>query len=178
MPETNAHTEAPGGPKKPFPPFAAETFASQLLWFGLTFVALYVLMAKVALPRIAAILEARRRHIADDFAAAESLKRQSSAALAAYEQALADARDRAHAIASETHHQLMAEAEDRRRALEDKLNAQLAEAERAIAATKSAAMANVHTIAVDAAAAIVERLIGKTPAAKSINKAVDEVLKR
>jgi F-type H+-transporting ATPase subunit b len=178
MPETNAHTQAPGGPKEPFPPFQVQTFASQLFWLALTFIALYVLMAKVALPRIAGIMESRRRHIADDLAAAESLKQQSSAALAAYEKALADARNRAHAIASETHHQLMTEAETRRRALEEKLNAQLAEAETAIAATKSAAMANVHTIAVDAAAAIVEQLIGTTPAAKSIDKAVDEVLKR
>jgi F-type H+-transporting ATPase subunit b len=133
-------------------------------------------MAKVALPRIAAILENRRRHISDDLAAAENLKQQASAALAAYEKALADARNRAHAIAGETHHQLMIEVETRRRALEEKLNAQLAEAETAIATTKSAAMANVRTIAVDAAAAIVEHLIGTTPMAKSIDKAVDEVL--
>jgi F-type H+-transporting ATPase subunit b len=145
---------------------------------ALTFIGLYVLMAKVALPRIAAILENRRRHITDDLAAAENLKPQSSAALAAYEKALADARDCAHAIASETHHQLMIEAETRRRALEEKLNAQLAEGETAIAATKSAAMANVRTIAVDAAAAIVEHLIGTTPTARSIDKAVDEVFER
>jgi F-type H+-transporting ATPase subunit b len=178
MPETNAHTEAPGGPKEPFPPFQTQTFASQLFWLALTFIGLYLLMAKVALPRIAAILENRRRHISDDLAAAENLKQQSSAALAAYEKALADARDRAHAIASETHHQLMIEAETRRHALEEKLNARLAEAETAIAATKSAAMANVRTIAVDAAAAIVEHLIGTAPTAKSIDKAVDEVLER
>ena len=96
-----------------------QTFASQLFWLALTFIGLYVLMAKVALPRIAAILENRRRHITDDLAAAENLKQQSSAALAAYEKALADARDRAHAIASETHHQLMIEIETRRRLLED-----------------------------------------------------------
>jgi F-type H+-transporting ATPase subunit b len=178
MPETNAHTQAPGGPKEAFPPFQVETFASQLFWLALTFIGLYLLMAKVALPRIAGILESRRRHIGDDLAAAENLKQQSAAALAAYERALADARDRAHAIASETHHQLMNEVEARRRALEEKLNAQLAEAETAIAATKTAAMANVHAIAVDAAAAIVAHLIGTTPAAKSIDKAVDEVLKR
>jgi len=63
--------------------------------------------------------ENRRRHISDDLAAAENLKQQASAALAAYEKALADARDRAHTIASETHHQLMIEIETRRRLLED-----------------------------------------------------------
>jgi F-type H+-transporting ATPase subunit b len=178
MPETKAHTQEPGGPKEPFPPFQVQTFPSQLFWLAVTFVALYLLMAKVALPRIAAILEARRARIADDLSTAETLKQQSAAALEAYEKALADARNRAHSIALDTRAQLMAEADARRRALEDKLNAQLTEAEKVIAATKSAAMANVHAIAVDAAAAIVEHLIGTTPSAKSIDKAVDEVLKR
>ena len=51
-----------------FPPFEKQTFASQLLWFTLTFVVLYLLMSRVALPRIGSILEERRRHIADDLA--------------------------------------------------------------------------------------------------------------
>ena len=74
--------------------------------------------------------------------------------------------------------QAHAEGEERRKALEAKLNAQLAEAEKPIAATKSAAMANVRGIAVDAAAAIVERLIGMAPPAPPSRPAVDEALKR
>ena len=65
-----------------------------------------------------------------------------------------------------------------RKTLETKLNAQLAEAEKAIAGTKSAAMANVRGIAVDAAGAIVERLVGTAPAAPAVAAAVDEALKR
>ena len=51
----------------------------------------------------------------------------------------------------------------RRKTLEDELNAKLAEAEKTIAATKQAAMANVRGIADDATKAIVERLIGTAP---------------
>ena len=92
------------------------------------------------------------------------MKEESEAALAAYEKSLAEARNRAQAIGAEIRDKLHAEGEERRKALEAKLNSELAEAEKAIAATKSAAMANVRTIAVDAAGAIVQRLIGTAPA--------------
>lgn len=175
---TKAHTEQPGGHKAPFPPFQGETFASQLLWFAICFVALYLLMAKVALPRIGGILAERRQHIEDDLTAAQRLRDESDAELAAYEKALADARGRAQAIANETRDKLNAEAERARKALEQELHAKLAEAERTIAATKQAALANVRGIALEAAAAIVERLSGSAAPAGAVESAVDNVLKR
>jgi F-type H+-transporting ATPase subunit b len=168
-------TQAPGGP--PFPPFVKEHFASQLFWLALCFVVLYVLMAKVALPRVGAILEARRERIAADFAQAQRHKEESEAAMAAYEKALADARNRAQAIANETRDELMAEAGAARKVLEHDLNAKLAEAEQTIAATKRAAMANVRGVAVEAAHAIVQRLIGVAPAKNVVARAVDRALK-
>jgi F-type H+-transporting ATPase subunit b len=176
MAETNAHTEVPPGGKAMFPPFQKETFPSQLFWLTITFIALYVVLARIALPQIGAIFRARRERIGGDLAEAQKLKSESDAALAAYEKALAEARGRAQSIADETSHRLNAEAEERRKALEAELNAKLAEAERAIAATKSAAMANVHAIAAEAAAAIVERLIGTAPAESAVKAAVEDAL--
>src|SRR5215510_5979195 len=96
----NAHTEAPGGGHKTsFPPFQKDTFPSQLLWLAISFVALYVLMAKVALPRIGSIMAARQGHIDADLGQAQRLKEQSEATLAAYEKALAEARGRAQQLA-------------------------------------------------------------------------------
>src|SRR2546421_392474 len=175
---TGAHTEQPGGHKGAFPPFAKETFASQILWLVITFVALYLLISRIAIPRIGGIFEEREKRIQGDFAQAQRAKEESEAALAAYEKALADARNRAQAIGAEIRDKLNAEAEERRKALEGKLNAQLAEAEKQIAATKAAAMTNVRGIAVETASAIVERLIGSAPPAPAVAAAVDETLKR
>ncbi len=175
---TKATTEAPGGAKPQFPPFNSETFASQLIWFAIAFVLLYVLMSRVALPRIGNIVTARADRIADDLAAAQKLKDESDAASAAYEKTLADARGNAHAIAGEMRDKLMAEADARRKTLEAELNERLQQAEKTIAQTKTAAMANVRAIATDAAAAIVERLIGAKPETKSVTEAVDRALKR
>jgi F-type H+-transporting ATPase subunit b len=175
---TNAHTEHPGGGKPQFPPFNKETFASQLVWFVIFFIILYVLIGRFAIPRIGGIIEARRNRVEGDLAEANRLKEQSDAALKAYEKSLADARGRAQTLANETRDKLNAEAEERRKALERQLNAKLAEAEKIIAATKTAAMANVHGIAVETAAAIVQRLIGTAPAGNAVEAAVADVLKR
>lgn len=175
---TSAHTEAPSGPKGAFPPFQRDTFASQLVWLAVFFVLLYVMMSRVAIPRIDGIMQARSGRIDDDLAEAKRLKDQSDAALAAYEKSLADARTRAQALAGETRDKLAAEAEVTRKKLEAELNEKLATAESSIAATKTAAMANVRNIAVDTAGSIVERLIGQAPAPAAVESAVADILKR
>jgi F-type H+-transporting ATPase subunit b len=174
---TKSHTEAPSGAKPTFPPFAKETFASQLVWLAITFVALYLMISRIAVPRIGGIIDERQKRIEGDFAAAQRMKDESEAALAAYEKSLADARNRAQSIGAEVRDKLNAEADVNRKATEARLNAQLADAEKQIAATKSSAMTNVRGIAADAAAAIVERLTGTAPSAPAVASAVDDALK-
>jgi len=177
MAETTAHTEA-HGEKHAFPPFESQHFPSQLFWLALTFILLYALMARVALPRIGGILAARSKHIADDLSAAQRFKEQSETANAAYLKSLADARTRAQAIAHDTREQQAAQAEATNKKLEAQLHDKLAAAEQSIAATRGAAMSNVAGIAADTAAAIVERLIGTAPAQSDVAAAVAEVSKR
>jgi F-type H+-transporting ATPase subunit b len=176
MAETTAHTEAPGE-KHAFPPFESQHFPSQLFWLALTFILLYVLMSRIALPRVAGIFAAREKRISDDLAAANRFKEQSEAANAAYQKSLADARARAQSIAAETREQQSAQADATNKKLEAQLNDKLAAAEQSIAATRRAAMGNVGSIAAETAAAIVERLIGTAPAPGDVTAAVAEVSK-
>src|SRR5215831_21327083 len=161
-----------------FPPFDSHTFASQLFWLALAFIALYLLMSRIALPRIGSILEARRQRIQDDLAEAQRFKDASDAAIAAHEKALAEARGRAQALANETREKAAAAAEARRKQVDAQLGTRIADAEKSIAKTRSAAMANVHGIASDTAGAIVERLTGIAPASRDVAEAVSNVLKR
>jgi F-type H+-transporting ATPase subunit b len=160
-----------------FPPFDAHTFASQLIWLAIAFVLLYALMSKLALPRVAAIIDNRQKAIDGDIAEAGRLKTRSDEAVAAYEKALADARARAQALANETRDKQAAEAAARRKTLEDELNGKLAEAEKTIATTKQAAMVNVRGIAEDATRAIIERLLGTVPSDQAVSDAVAGALK-
>jgi F-type H+-transporting ATPase subunit b len=177
MAETEAHTEAPGE-KHTFPPFESQNFPSQLFWLALTFILLYVLMSRIALPRIGSIFAERSKRISDDLAAANRFKEQSEAANTAYQKSLADARARAQSIAAETHNQQAAQAEATNKKLEAQLHDKLAAAEQSIAATRNTAMANVGSIATETAAAIVERLIGTAPAPGDVSAAVADVSKR
>ena len=172
-----AHTEAEGGHKAPFPPFQKDTFASQLVSLLIAFVALYLIVSKIALPRVGGLLDERQNKIEGDLAGAQTLRDESDAALKAYESELAAARSRAQAISTETREKLNAASEAERKTLEGRLSVKLAEAEKTIAATREAAMSNVRSIASDAAIAIVQRLTGIAPDRRSVNKAVDASLK-
>jgi F-type H+-transporting ATPase subunit b len=172
-----AHTAAEGGHKPPFPPFDSSTFASQLVSLLIAFVALYLIVSRIALPRVGSLLDARQNAIEGDLAEAQTLKDASDAALKAYESELAAARSRAQAISAETREKLNAAAAAERTTLERRLAVKLAEAEKTIAATRERAMGNVRSIAADTAAAIVQRLTGLVPDGKSVDSAVDASLK-
>ena len=141
------------------------------------FAALYLIVSRIALPRVGGVIDARANTIEGDLADAQKLKDQSDGALKAYESELAAARSRAQAIGAETREKLNAASEAERKSLEEKLSVKLADAEKTIASTREAAMSNVRGIAADAAAAIVHRLTGVQPDAQAVNSAVDASLK-
>jgi F-type H+-transporting ATPase subunit b len=173
---TTAHTEADAHGRA-FPPFQKDTFASQLVSLLIAFVALYLIVSRVALPRVGRVLDDRSNAIEGDLAEAQKLKDASDSALKAYEAELATARSRAQAIGTETREKLNAASDAERKTLEERLSVKLAEAEKTIASTREAAMRNVRGIAADAAAAIVQRLTGLAPDGKSVESAVDASLK-
>jgi F-type H+-transporting ATPase subunit b len=144
----------------------------QLIWLLITFGILYLLMVKVALPRIGSVLEARADRIKNDLAEADKLRRQTEEAIAAYEQALAEAKQKAHAIIEEGRAKLKAETAAERAKLDAELTKRGAEAEKRIEAAKISAMREVNAVAADVAADIVRQLIGIAPPKAEVEKAV------
>src|ERR1700741_5633936 len=96
--KAGAHTEADGGHGGAFPPFDTSTFPSQLVSLAITFVALYLIVSRIALPRVGAVIDARQNKIEGDLAEAQKLKDESESAIKAYESDLAAARSKAQAI--------------------------------------------------------------------------------
>ena len=172
---THAGTEVPAGgahgESGGFPPFDSSTFSSQIFWIVLTFGLFYWFMKRVITPRIGAMLDTRRERIAGDIDQASRAKAEADAAVAAYEQELAEARGNATAIGQKARDEAKAEAEAARKAVEASLDAKLEESERRIAAIKASAMNDVGAIAEETAAAIVEQLSGR-PARAEVAAAV------
>lgn len=152
-------------------------WAPQLIWLVLTFGILYLLMLKVALPRIGSVLDMRRAHIARDIDTAETLRRETEEAIAAYEQAIAEAKLKAQNIAQEGRAKLNEEIATERVKLDRQLAAKSKEAEARIDEAKASALKEVNKVAADVAADIVQRLIGVTPSGSELAKAVEAARK-
>lgn len=160
------------------PQLDAEYFAPQLFWLVVSFVLLYLLMSRVALPRIAGVIEERRDKIADDLDKAQALKKEADAALEAYEKALAEAHARAQAITAEARANLKAEGDALRMELDRTLAERASEAEARIRQAKAAALANLKPAAAEVAAAIVSKLLGETIPQEEAERAVGATLRR
>jgi F-type H+-transporting ATPase subunit b len=155
-----------------FPPFDPATFGSQLFWLAICFGALYLLMSRVALPRVGGILNERSNRVAADLAEAGRLKEETDAAIAAYEQGLAEARQNAHAIGQKGRDAAKAEIDADRRRIEADLQTKLSAAEARVGDVKTRALAEVDAIARDATEAIVETLVGRGIGKAEIAQAV------
>lgn len=148
-------------------------FPPQLVWLVISFVILYIAMAKVAVPRISEVLESRQDRIARDLDEAKRLSEESDKAKAEYEAALDDARSKAHAMVSELKAGLAKDQEASQADLEAKLAEKAKSAEKSIADAKETALSNVRTIAGEAAKATVAKLVSIELADKDVEAAVD-----
>lgn len=167
---------SPGG-ETVFPPFDGASFASQLLWLAIAFGALWLLMGKVALPRVERLLKERRDKITGDLDEAQRLKLESEAAAASYDRALAEARRGAQKLADDARAEVTGAFDAKKSEAEAELAKKLADAEARIAEVKERAMSEVGSIARETAEAILERLTG-APAKGDVQAAVAEALKR
>ncbi|AZO55933.1 MULTISPECIES: F0F1 ATP synthase subunit B [unclassified Mesorhizobium] len=173
--DTHSGTSVPAEAHGTFPPFNPETFPSQLLWLAITFGLFYLFLKRVVMPRVGGIIDVRNDRISQDLDQAAKLKGEADAAVAAYEQELAEAKKNANSIAQQANDAAKAEADTARKKIEAALEEKLGEAEARIASIKANAMKEVGSIAEDTASAIVEALVGGKASKAEIAAAVKSV---
>jgi len=166
-----AHGSAPGMPQLDF-----TTFSNQIFWLAVALVAIYLILSRVALPRITAVLAERQGTITNDIAAAEELKAKAVEAENVYNKALADARAEAQRIVAETRAEIQVGLDEAIAKADVEISAKAAESEKAIAEIKAGALDSIKTVANDTAAEVVAAFGGKTDA-KAIAAAVSDRLK-
>lgn len=152
-------------------------FATQLFWLAISFIVLYVLMARVAMPQVASVLKQRADKIQGDLDTAQRLKEETKAVIAAYEKALADARSEAQGLARQTTDAANAQSARRQQEVADRIAAELAAAEGRIAEARTAAMTNVQSMATEVAQAAFAKLAGTPADPGKVSSAVGAALK-
>ncbi|MGM0559561.1 MAG: F0F1 ATP synthase subunit B' [Pseudomonadota bacterium] len=154
-----------------------DTYASQIFWLFVTFGLLYIVMSRVALPRIGDVIEERRDKIDDDLMRAETIRSEAEDVLAEYEKALSVAREEALGIQQKTSDEVKAKMDERHEAFSQELAERTREAEERIAAAKSEALKDLASVASETAAATTDKLVGFTPDSKAVDKAVQAEMK-
>ena len=158
------------------PQLDPSVWPTQLIWLAITFIALYLVTWRVALPRIAEVLEARQRKLDDDLKKATALKEEAEVILAEYEKMRADAQASAHGVLQQAQDAMKAEAERQNSEVAAKLAKQTEEAEARIAQAKTAALASLEGTVTEVVAAATEKLIGVKAGDQEIARAVGEVM--
>jgi F-type H+-transporting ATPase subunit b len=153
------------------------TFPPQLIWLAITFMALYLVMRAVGLPRVGDVIAARRARIEGDLEKAGQLKNETEAVIAAYEKALAEARAQAQITLRETTEQLNALSAERQRKVIEELTKETTAAERRINDAKQQALGSLRDIAIEATRDAAQKLTGVAIDAGRAGTAVDGAIR-
>lgn len=169
--ETTAGVEQPA-PEPMFPPFNTETFAPQLVWLAITFIAFFLIMSRIALPKVARVMADREERIADDLDEAERMRKQAEEVEQQYQAALAEARAKAQEALNKAKDDIRAKTDAMSEKLDEKLDKKIAEAEERIAKSRAQALEGLEEMAREVAASVVTQVGGDEPAKTKLDAAV------
>jgi F-type H+-transporting ATPase subunit b len=150
----------------------------QLVWLAILFAVLYLLISTMAVPRIAATLQARDAKISGDLAAAEKANEDARAMIEDYHKRLTSARESARGLTREREEADAASATARLGEVNERIGARIAEAEKQIAAQKASALSGLEQMAVDVAQSVYAKLVGQPADAGALNAKVGAAMKR
>ncbi len=153
------------------------TFPNQFFWLLVALVVIYIILTRVALPRIASVLADRHDTIERDLGKAEELKQKAVEAEEAYNKALADARFEASNIVGEAKADIQKDLDKATTRADAEIAAKAAEGEVKITEIRDNAMKAVKVVATDTATAIVDAIMPAANDAKAIKSAVTTRLK-
>lgn len=152
------------------------TWPNQIFWLLVTLVVIYLVLSRIALPRIGAVLADRKSTITNDLAAADELKQKAVEAEKAYNDALASARSEAAKIVAAAKAEIQKDLDAATAKADAEISAKAAESEKTILAIRDGAAAAVAEVARDTAAELVAALGGSADA-KTVTAAVSARLK-
>jgi F-type H+-transporting ATPase subunit b len=152
-------------------------FASQLFWLVMSFIALYFILARLILPRLQNVFEARQETLSSDLGNAETMTHQANHARQDYERALAEARGKAQQLLSDAMLTHKSKAEAAAKSMDAQVADMLEKAEKRIAAKKDDLMQALVPTSTELASLVVEKLTREALAQETVQSITSNVIK-
>ena len=153
------------------------TFATQAFWMVFSFCLLWIFISIFITPKIADVLEQRKRKIDDYISKAENLNNKAQASLEKYQAALEDAKNKAAADIANNQKELAAYLADAEKDMTERLNKKVADSEFLLAKEKKETLLQVQNISQNIAFEIVQKLgfkdITKDDVAKTASEGME-----
>ena len=160
------------------PQLNPEFWISQIFWLIIVFGTLYVLLAKLILPKISYNLEARKSQIADNIEEAEKKREQSDQKIKDYEKIIIDAKIEAKNIYNKAREKILRDINKKKEDIEKEINEEVKKAEKEILDLKVKSPVNINKIAIETSADLVKQIIGAEVNNSNISAIVEDVSKK
>ena len=134
------------------------TFAGQIFWLVLFFTLLYIIVARVILPTISGVVEARGKVVSNDLADAETAKNAAEVTQKKYDKLLAENSEKARKLIDDSSAKAKAALEAKRSELSKKLDEKMKKAEKDIAKLNVEAEEVVAAVSEELAKNIVQKI--------------------
>lgn len=159
------------------PQFDPSTFLSQIFWLAVTFSALYLVVAYMAGPRLADVMEQRRRTIADDLEKARLLKAEAEGVITAYEKALEKAHSEARSVLKKAQDEVAEWSVQRSSEAAQRLNETIKQGEARIAQARADSLQSIKEVALGLSSDIIEKIGGTQVSPDALQAALARVEK-
>jgi len=160
------------------PQLNPEFWISQIFWLTLTFGILYIVLAKLILPKISANLELRKSQIQENIEAAEKQRESSETKLKEYDNIVFKSKLEAQNILKAAREKLIQEINSKKENLDKQIDEEIKKAENEINILKKNAPEKINKIAIDTSSELVKKLIGAEVNNSSISAIVEDLSKR
>ena len=160
------------------PQLNPEFWISQIFWLTLVFGALYVLLAKLILPKISNNLELRKSLIAENIEAAENNREETDQKLKDYEKIINDAKIDSKNIYNQARKKILRDINSKKEILEKKIDEEIKKIEKEILELKKKSPEKINKIAIEASSDLIKQIIGAEVNNSNISAIVEDVSKK
>ena len=152
-------------------------WASQAFWLIIIFIALYLALSNLFIPKIKDSIDNRENKIKDDLDEAQKLKNLAEKKLKEYELSIEDAKKEVQKIIFESKNKLNLEIQSKKKEFEKEIEIEIEKAEKEIENLKKDSLKNILTISEEMASKVIEKISGEPMNQSSVKAAILQTTK-